>query len=215
MKIETFDFSNTVPLLDSVLWQYNEAKNLLSLLDSKQTWYNQNQTAFWFDWYQSVFDLANADSFGVCVWSIILDVPLYILNNPEPTNAPILGFNEYDPAYPDVINSYTNFSFGNFDGNNTFVYLTLEQQRFLLLLKYFQLSNLGDVDDINKFLNYLCAVTSINYSGTIYITDNLDMTITYTFTAEGFPTSLFYLIQYGQLDLLPRPAGVSVSYVFL
>ena len=215
MIIETFDFSQPLPLLDSVLWQYNDATNLLSLLNSKQDWYDINQTDFWFNWYQSVFDLGNANDFGVCIWSIILDVPLYILNSSEPTDSPIWGFNAYDPSYPDVINSYTNYSGGNFDGNNTVIYLTIEQQRFLLLLKYFQLSNLGDIDDINKFLNSLCSVADIDYPGTIYVIDNLDMTITYTFTTDGFPISLFYLIQYGQLDLLPRPAGVSATYIIL
>ena len=215
MNIETFDFSLPIPLLDSVLWQYGQATNLLSLLNSKQSWYDVNQTDFWFNWYQGVFDLGNADNFGVCVWSIILDVPLFVLNSPEPMNAPTFGFNEYVPSYPDVINSYTNYSFGNFDGNDTFIYLTLEQQRFLLLLKYFQLSNLGDINDINKFLNYLCFISNIDYPGTIYVEDNLDMTITYYFTTDGFPTALYVLIQYGKLDLLPRPAGVSATYVIL
>ena len=41
------------------------------------------------------------------------------------------------------------------------------------------------------------------------------MTITYYFTTDGFPTALYVLIQYGKLDLLPRPAGVSATYVIL
>ena len=63
MNIQGFDF--TVDVLQSILWQYNQSTNLLSLLNYKQSWLDENQTKFWFNpdttdagdqngWYQNV-----------------------------------------------------------------------------------------------------------------------------------------------------------------
>ena len=52
MNIQQFDYS--VDVLNVVLWQYNEAKNLLSLLNDKQAWLDVNQTAFWENWYNLI-----------------------------------------------------------------------------------------------------------------------------------------------------------------
>ncbi len=38
--IQNFDYS--VNLLQALLWQYNEAKNLQGILEAKQTWYDIN-----------------------------------------------------------------------------------------------------------------------------------------------------------------------------
>ena len=74
--IQLFDFS--VDLLRAILWQYNDATRLQSLLQQKQDWYNEQQTEFWSSWYRDVFNLDTANDFGLAVWSIILEVPLTI-----------------------------------------------------------------------------------------------------------------------------------------
>ena len=73
--IERFDFS--VNVLRSLLWQYNNAPNIQALLQDKQTFYNQAQEQFWQDWLTNVFNLETANEFGLAVWSIILDLPLF------------------------------------------------------------------------------------------------------------------------------------------
>ena len=111
LNIQQFDY--TVNLLQAILWQYDEATNLLSLINQKQAWYNQYQTEFWDDWQNYVFYLANPDLttntekqdlalFGLAVWSIILNVPLYVPLVIESGTKPIWGFNAYDPSYPDL-----------------------------------------------------------------------------------------------------------------
>ena len=84
--IQEFDYS--VDLLKAILWQYNESPNLLSLVTQKQEWYTQNQSEFWSDWYTNVFNLQTANLFGLAVWSIILNVPLYVPYVPEPDDKP-------------------------------------------------------------------------------------------------------------------------------
>ena len=72
--IQEFDFS--VDLLQAILWQYNNATSLQSLLNSEQAWVIENQTEFWENWLRDVFDLRTANEFGLSVWSIILGIPL-------------------------------------------------------------------------------------------------------------------------------------------
>ena len=215
MKIQTFDYS--VDLLQSILWQYDKATHLNSLIDSKQSWYTLNQTGFWTDWYNNVFNLLTANTFGLVVWSIILNLPLFLLNEVESPDKPIWGFNKY--VSPGVLeNTYKNFGRkgaglslgGNFSIRGKVITLTEEEQRFLLRLRYFQLSNRCDVTDVNIFLDYLVNTSNIGYSGKVYMLDNLDMTITYNFTTSDFPPNLFKSID--TFDVFPRPAGVDITY---
>lgn len=86
--IEEFDFS--VNLLKALLWRHNDAANLQSLLESKNSWYEANQTDFWNDWVTNVFNLETANEFGLSVWAQILGIPLSLI---VPPNAgPQFGF---------------------------------------------------------------------------------------------------------------------------
>lgn len=211
MKIQQFDF--TVNLLQIILWQYEQATKFIKLINAKQAWYEENQSQFWRDWYANVFNLVTANEFGISVWSHILNVPLYIFFEPESPTKPLWGFNQIDGMLPALINTYLNFEHSNFSTRGTVVSLTLEEQRFLVRLRYFQLVTRGDIPTINEFMFYLCDTSDIDYSGTIYCVDNLDMTMTYTFTTSGFSPDLLHVIQ--ELDIMPRPCGVKLIYVTL
>lgn len=219
MKIQKFN-NFEADLRLSLLWQYNKATNLQSLIDQKQTWYDEYFSKFWQDWLNDVFDLRTANLFGTAVWSIILNVPFFIPTENRPLDAPTWGYNQYDPDFPDLINSYLNFNVSNFSDLEGFT-LTLQEQRWLLRLRYFQLTTLTNIASIgtdiiysiNDFLDYLCSDNDIGYDGTIYILDNLDMTVTYNFTDPNFPVPLFIILQ--TLDIFPRPAGVGINYTGL
>jgi Protein of unknown function (DUF2612) len=208
--IQEFDYS--VNILKSVLWQYNEAPNLLSLLTQKQEWYNLFQTDFWSSWYTDVFNLQTANLFGLAVWSIILNVPLYVPYEPEPDDKPIWGFND-NSLYPTLENTYTNFFGGNFSSRGDVIILTEEEQRFLLRLRYYQLVTRGEVWDINKFLNYLVNSSNIGFTGQMYALDGLDTSMRYVTTDGTFPDALLDVLL--RLDILPRPAGVLIDGVVI
>lgn len=220
MQIEEFNYAEEMNVLPSILWQYEQAANLKGLVLAKQTWLDANFTGFWLNYQNNIFDLATANPtlFQMSVWCIILNVPL-LVNIKDEAGKPIWGFNHIVSGTPPTAvleNSYKNFGdtlsanpgSGNFSIQNGYV-LTLQEQQFLLRLRYFDLCNLGDINDINSFLNYICTNNTIGYTGTIYVVDNLDMTITYTFTTTDFPVSLLAVLK--SLDLLPRPVGVSTT----
>lgn len=216
MQIEEFDYAQEMDITPAVLWQYQNANNLLGLIAAKQNWLTTNFTEFWLNYQNNIFDLSTATPtlFQMELWCIILNVPLYV-QSVDPAGKPIWGFNAYT-SIPTTENSYKNFGdtltanpgSGNFSVQGYYV-LSIYEQQFLLRLAYFNLCNLGDINDINSFLNYLCTNNSIGFTGTMYITDNLNMTISYTFTTSDFPANLLAVLQ--DLNLLPRPVAVAIT----
>ena len=192
--IEFFDFS--VNLLKAILWQYNEAENLQSLLTSKQDWYNTNQQQFWWWWFYNVFNLPTANDFGCNVWSIILELPLFVSTPASGPDAPIFGF---DASF------FKNFNRGNFGTRaGATAGLTLQSKRYALQLRYFTLVTSGTVPEINRFMKYI-----FGNAGNVFLNDNHDMTQTYVF---GFPIPAQLAFLFDNFDVLPRPAGVGSTY---
>jgi len=74
-------------LTRSLKWMQNNAPNIQSIINAKQTWYTKYNTAFWSNWEENVFDLQTANAFGLVVWCIILGLPLDIFVFDPITNA--------------------------------------------------------------------------------------------------------------------------------
>lgn len=184
-QIQDFDFS--VDLLRALLWQYDNAEKLQSLLRQKAAWYTEQETVFWEAWRRDVFDLTTANEFGCAVWAIILNVPLSV-SLEQSGDRDVFGFGQY----------HLNFDNGNFGRTSAGVAsLTLEQCRTLLRLRYFNLTSDGSVPYTNYILKKVF--------GGGHVLDGLNMTITYVLPLAIQQELLTLMIEY---DLLPRPAGV-------
>ena len=195
--IQQLDFS--VNLLRALLWQYNDAANLQSIIESKQNWYDENQTQFWNDWATNVFNLATANEFGLAVWSILLDFPLFINYAPS-VNDKNWGFGS----------NHYNFGNGNFaPANGGSIVLPDATNRLALQLRYFQLCSSGTVPEINRFLNYIFKIYNNSSAGQVFLVDNQNMTQTYYFL---FPVTWDLQFLFNNFDILPRPAGVGSAY---
>lgn len=193
MKIQAFDYS--VNLLRALLWQYNEAERLEALVRAKQAWYDENQTQFFTNWYDDVFNLQTANDFGLAVWAIILGLPLAVAPN-DSSEQNIWGFAA----------DCENFNNGNFAATGSTIILTPEQKRLVLRLRYFQLTTRHSVTQANEILK------AVFGEGQVYVSDSLLMKIRYVFTTVPDPQVQFILTNY---DLLPRPAGVKADYVVI
>jgi hypothetical protein len=191
--VQDFDFS--VDLLRVVLWQYNDAERLQSLLWQKQDWYAENQTAFWNWWVVNVFDLRTANDFGLAVWSKILDESRDAFVPGVGIDYPAFGFGQYK----------RNFGRGNFRRANAgYIRLGMEQYRLLLQLRYFKLTSRGTVPEINAFMRRL-----FGNQATVYVLDPLDMSYAvYVFSHTPATWQRFVL---EDMDALPRPAGVGAT----
>ena len=193
MKIQEFFYDINVAV--SLLWQYNEADALQEIVNGKQAWINTNQSQFWSDWYRDVFNLQTANDFGLSVWSIILNMPLFIELSPDLPSKPIWGFGPYRK----------NFNRGVFATVQNSLVLTTEEKRIVLQLRYWSFVNRGDAFDTNFFLNFV-----FKDYGKVWMDDGLDMTITYAFDFLP-PKNLFTALK--EYDLLPRPAAVGIRYI--
>lgn len=194
-QIQALDFS--VDIMQSLLWQYNDALRLQSLLQQKQDWYDLNQAGFWSDWVTDVFDLRTANDFGLSVWAILLDMPLAITTPEGAFDDQRFGFEE----------RRLNFNNGNFSPTAV-ANLTTEQKRLILRLRYFQLVTRGTIPEINKFFAYL-----FGELGSVYVVPGASpMTGLYIF---NFPLSSALEVVITEFDLLPRPAGVGINYVII
>ena len=209
MKIETFDYN--IDILAVLIWQYENAENLKTLIINKNVWTAIYGTLFWDGWYENVFNLATANLFGLTIWSILLDLPLFVPTSPPDPTTPIWGFNEIVPPPPPgpppyvTVNDNVDFDLGNLAGALVVPILTEDEQRVAIQLKYYQLVSRGAVTEVNKFLNYI-----FGSMGGAWMIDNFDMTITYQF---GFSISSVLLSVIASYELLPKPAGVNINYV--
>lgn len=187
-------FDSSVDLLRAILWQYDGATGLQTILRSKAAWYDENQRDFWTNWERDVFDLTTANDFGCAVWGIILSIPLSI-GIPGSGDRDVWGFGPNNE-------NFENANFGRLSSGTS--NLTLEQKRLVLRLRYFQLISDGSVPHTNFVLKQVF--------GQGYVVDNHDMTVTYVFQTE-LPSTVLTLLR--DFDLLPRPAGVDINIVYL
>jgi hypothetical protein len=106
-----------------------------------------------------------------------------------------------------VSNGNLNFNNGNFGSNSSQqAALTLNQQRILLLLRYFGLTTLPSVTLINEGLARI-----LSQYGKMYVLDTLNMSyVTYVF---GFQPDSDLSFVLNNFDVLPRPAAVGVRFL--
>lgn len=70
-----FEYDPSIDLTKHIFWQYNNAPALNSLINSKQSWYNQNQTDYWANWVKDVLNITSANDYGLAIWGILLGIP--------------------------------------------------------------------------------------------------------------------------------------------
>lgn len=194
-RVQPFDQS--VNVLPSILWQYENADKFARLIQSQQAWIDENQNRFWTDWLRDVFDVDTANSFGLSVWARILGINLSVATEPTVGNIS-WGFGA----------NRRNFGRGNFgrdrDGQ---ISLSLEQQRLVIKLRLAQIIVRPTAYYINEMLE---AVLNTD-DRKVYAYDTLDMEyVAYVFDFAPDSQLRFILENY---DLLPRPSGVGVRWI--
>ena len=190
--VQPIDLS--VNLLQAILWQYENAPNLVALVQAEQAEATQANEVFWTDWTRDVFDLTTANEFGLSVWSRILDYPITLKSDKRITGK-IFGFGV----------NQKNFENGNFGIlSDTETLLGLQEARQLLLLRWFKLTQRPTLPNINK------ALASVFGPGQASVIDSYDMSsVTYSFTAAP-NYKLRDLLN--KTDALPRPSGVGAKW---
>ena len=78
MKTANYNFN--IDLSKVILWQYDDAEKLKSLVNNEQQFMNTAVTQFWEDFNYNVFNLATCNTFGLELWGKLLGVarPTYL-----------------------------------------------------------------------------------------------------------------------------------------
>lgn len=115
---ELFNFDTN--LLSSIIWQYDNAPNLQSLITQKNDWYNANVEQFWQDIITNFLNINTANDWGLGLWGNILQVSRTINVNGQLTTLStemyrrlILGklsLIKSNGSVPEI-NAYLNFIF--------------------------------------------------------------------------------------------------------
>ena len=145
--------------------------------------------------YDRMWNLDTAEGYGLDVWGRIVGV-----------SRTIKLFQGQFFGYEEAVDGGGIGTFGEsifYSGNNIVVdNIVLDDSQFRLLIDAKALANISDcsIPSINQIL-----LTLFPGRGNCYVTDNQDMTLTYTFDFNLTDVEFAIIIETG---VLPRPAGI-------
>ena len=182
------------PFAATIISQYANSPILVKMIGDLTTYIDPtaNLNAF----YDLVWNIDTAQGWGLDVWGRIVDVGR-VLQIPVPE---YLGFEEE----PNALNFNQGFFYTGSDSTSNFA-LADNAYRVLILAKALANITDGSIPSINQILINLFP----NY-GNVYVTDGLDMTMTYTFDLAPNTIDLAIVTSSG---VLPKPTGVSFTVV--
>lgn len=192
--VREFDYS--IDAMRPLQWKESAAENLEAIMQKKQDWLDINHTKFWQDYEGDIFDLKTANDFGLSVWAIILDFPVF-LNPGSTVFTNNWGFGSFRKNF-----NGANFN-TSFSASAESQALSTEQLRLALRLWYYRLHMDGSITQTNAILKDL-----FGHLGHAYVQDNLDMTIVFVF---DFALSADFLIVVENDAIMPIPPGVNAS----
>lgn len=182
----------------TVISQFSNSPTLGQMIANLNAYIDQSAN---FDLlYADLWNVLTAVGYGLDVWGRIVQVGR-VLALPVPAN--YLGWAE---ALPGAMPWTQGIWFGGPPVTANFI-LSDDAYRQLILAK--ALANIcnGSIPAINQILMYLFPGI-----GNCYVTDGLNMTMTYTFSSMLNPVQFAIVTESG---VLPRPTGVSATVVQL
>lgn len=183
--------------LNALLSQYAASPTIVRLLEDFATWIVP--TADLDAFYELVWNVETAEGWGLDVWGRIVDVGRVVqVAGGEIT----LGFTEANPASAVPFGSGAFYAGGGVTSN-----YALPDDAYRVLIYAKALANIcnGSIPAVNRILRLL-----FPGRGNCYVTDGLDMTMTYTF---DFPLTAVELAILSQSDVLCKPSGVVATIV--
>lgn len=83
---DILEYTTATDFEKHILWQYNNASAINSLMQSKQAWYDVNHNNYWNDYIKNVLNIETANDYGLSIWGAILQIPrTFIVNGNEVT----------------------------------------------------------------------------------------------------------------------------------
>ena len=191
---------------DTIISQYANSPILTQLISNFFQYIDPTQLIDSF--FDNIFNIDTAQGYGLDVWGRIVGLPTRVINVASGKN---LGFAEallVPPGQVDTnVDPFNQSPFYAGAGlTNSF---SLSDASFRTLIFAKALSNIsnGSIPAINQLLQNL-----FPNRGNCYVIDNQNMTMTYYFT---FALTAVEQAILAQTNVLPTPAGVAASIVFV
>ncbi len=192
--IQPFDFWNTI------LSQYANSPILMQLIENFSQYLDQTKNMD--DFYDLIFNVDTAIGRGLDVWGRIvgvkrvltIEIGTYIGFNEQQGTIDTMGPGGQSPLYSGVpaTSNYT---------------LADDAYRTLILAKALANISDGSIPAINQLLVNLFHIPG---QGNCFVTDDGEMTMTYTFNFKLSPVQVAIITQSG---VLPKPVGVLAAIV--
>lgn len=84
MKVANYNYSTDLSKV--ILWQYDDAEKLKSIISNEQAFMDEAVTKFWQDFNRNIFNLATCGTFGLELWGKLLNVARPTYNGVEYTD---------------------------------------------------------------------------------------------------------------------------------
>jgi hypothetical protein len=191
LSAPTSDFDYT----QTIISQYANSASLVTLIGAASEWIDP--TPLFDSFYNLIWNVDSARDIGLDIWGRIVGVQRIL----HISSADYFGFEEAFLSGQPF--NQAPFYTGQITTNN----FRLSDESFRTLIYAKALANIcdGSTPGINQVLRYL-----FPGRGNCYVTDNEDMTITYTFNFQLSPVEVAIVEQSG---VLPKPTGVFVNYI--
>ena len=191
----------TLPLLDfntTIISQYANSPILYQLIQNMSEYFNQEQNADAF--FANVWNIDTAVGPALDIWGRVVGVERVL---PVISVGVFFGFHEMGEAYAS--------NFGNapfYSGQPTTSNYALSDDAYRQLILAKAAANLSDcsIPSLNQLL-----LSLFPNRGKCFVTDGLNMTMTYTFQFALTLVEQSIVVNSG---VLPRPSGVKVSYSY-
>ncbi len=187
----------TFDVMTTVLSQYANSPIIMAMIQNLAE--NLDQTKNLSDYYDVLFNVATAQGYGLDVWGRIVGVSRVVSVQASLT----MGFQEAGSLSALGFNQGAFFGGGSLTNN-----YNLSDDAFRVVILAKALSNITDcsIAGINQIL-----LSLFPNRGNCYVTDGLNMTMTYTF---DFPTTDVEKAIVQGSGILPHPTGVAIAYSF-
>lgn len=139
--MKNYDLDFSIDILSSILWQYDNADKLKSLINNKHDFFDKHTSKFWENWYRDVFNIDTANYFGLIVWAIILGCNEYV-NLTYKVGYKTFGFGPY----------HKNFYQSNFALGTYILTLSENQLRKVVKAQMYNFNSNGSLYNINRLL---------------------------------------------------------------
>lgn len=184
-NVFTFDTN----LIQNVLWQYENAAGLKSLISQKEEWYSTNLNVFWQKIVDDFLNIKTATDWGLNLWGKILNVSrIYYVNGEQITLSTelyrrlILGKMSLIRSNGTVpeINKYLNFIFSDHTTNDTYAAVVQDNNDMSV---YYVLNFTPTDEELALIYSRTFLPTPAGVLDKIYL---LDQTIIFGFANTGF-----------------------------